>query len=103
MKHFLSLSVLVWAFFHFSSCKKAGPGDLPLKDAVVVDGGSIIVDGCGWLIKIDSVTYSPTNLPAIWQKNGLEVRVSFFEFPAERVCFSPTLFPRMEIIEIKNR
>lgn len=89
--------------FSCYSCKKSSGDQLPLKDAVVVDGGSIVVDGCGWLINVDAVTYSPTNLPSIWQKDGLPVKVSFFEFPAQRVCFGPALIPRMEIIEIKNR
>lgn len=46
-------------------------------NATIVYSGALDVDGCGYLIKIDTSKYSPLNLSSEFQINNLEVRVDY--------------------------
>lgn len=46
-------------------------------NATVVFTGALEVDGCGYLIKIDTSKYSPLNLSPEFQINNLEVMIDY--------------------------
>ncbi len=67
------------------SCKK--DANLLTANATIIDTGSVAVDGCGWLIKLnDSTTYEATNLSADYQKNNLQVNISYYLLTTKFQC-----------------
>jgi hypothetical protein len=46
-------------------------------EAIVVDLGSPAVDGCGWAINIDNITYIPDNLDEQYKQNRLKVMIVY--------------------------
>ncbi len=62
---FKVMAIIAFSTIVFFACKKGDDKDAAvITDAVIYDSGSIVVDGCGWIIKVpvtDS-TYSPINL-----------------------------------------
>ena len=83
MKKILLLYVLALVAF---SCDDDDAGSAKLTRstlAMVQYSGAIAADGCGWLLAIDSGTYKPTNLPEIYENDGLFI-VSTFNILSER-------------------
>jgi hypothetical protein len=77
-KQFITLIfILVLPALIISSCKK-GTNDIK-ANAIIIDTGDPAADGCGWLIKINSTdsTYSPKNLPVLYQIDSLKVHISY--------------------------
>ncbi len=44
---------------------------------LVLYNGNPSVDGCGWIVKIDTNEYSPINLDSKFQKDSLEVVLKY--------------------------
>jgi len=61
------------------ACKKENgdPVNKKLVNAIVLGTPPVEVDGCGWILKVDSVLYSPDNLPDQFKVNNLNVNVSY--------------------------
>ena len=74
---FLSLFMLITL-----SCKK----DEKLILATIKYSGGIAADGCGWLVRVDNVAYSPTNLDSAFMTYNLSVLVSFDEMDDSLTC-----------------
>jgi hypothetical protein len=102
----LFLPKLLIAFFVMivPSCKKNAA--TMNADAIVINTGPVEADGCGWLIKIKSngVEYSPTNLTAAFQKDSLQVNVSYTLLTTKFGCGNIAGFggvPQIKIESIK--
>jgi hypothetical protein len=54
--------------------------------ATVIDAGEPLADGCGWLIKIDNVTYRPDNLSSYFKINNIQVKIKYTVSDADYVC-----------------
>ena len=67
-----------------SACKKEDN----YIHAVVIDGGDIAVDGCGWLLvlELNSVTCKPVNLHDDFKIDGLEVAISYTLLDSKADC-----------------
>ncbi len=64
------------------SCK-ACTSESKKDDALIVDGGLLAGDGCGWLIHLpDSVYYHPDVFDTSFQHNGLPVKINY-QFTSE--------------------
>jgi uncharacterized protein YcfL len=97
-KLILIFSLLV---FGLVSCDSDGP-EIVETQAVVLDGGSVAADGCGWLIKIDGVNYSPTYLNTQYQQDGLAVLVTLEYLSTTFTCgLLPTEIPQIRIEQIR--
>jgi hypothetical protein len=55
-----------------AGCEKDEP-DVQQADGLVLYYGNPAVDGCGWMIKIDNIEYSPTNLDSKFQQDSLKI------------------------------
>ncbi|MDD4645226.1 MAG: hypothetical protein PHY99_04480 [Bacteroidales bacterium] len=67
----------------------------------VVFTGAPEVDGCGWLIRIDSVNYHPVNLSKDYQIDGLMVTLKYEkESEGYRCGRGSSLIPSIRIVEI---
>jgi len=72
------------------------------KKGVVLYSGAPEVDGCGWLIEIDSETYHPVNLSLADQVAGLPVLIKFTDDPTGFRCGrGGTTYPSIHITEIR--
>lgn len=87
------------------SCKKEQDPDLIVANATVIDAGPIEGDGCGWLIKLDTVTYSPTNLPDKFKVADAKVAVSYHLLKTKMQCGLAAHFgyTQIDIKNIKNK
>ena len=51
--------------------------DYHYVDAVIVYTGDPNVDGCGYMLKVDTISFKPQNLPLDFQQDELNVKVDF--------------------------
>lgn len=98
MKNFAGI-VFMALLFTFS-CKK----EETLVHAKIMDAGVQAADGCGWLMKVDDITYSPLNLNSKFMMDGLEVLVSFEETGDTFLCGigAQLKYPIVNISEMEN-
>ncbi len=85
------------------SCKHEGED---YKMGLVLDSGSPSVDGCGWVIKIDSTIYFPNNLAEQFHRDRLEIKLVYKDLNREYECgypYPPRLYPMIEILKIKEK
>ncbi len=77
MKMKKQLTIILLLFVVLYSCKKDNNAVKELS-ATIIYTGELSLDGCGWLIKIDSTNaYSPVNLPDTYKKNNLPVVINY--------------------------
>lgn len=66
--------------------------------------GEPSVDGCGWLIKIDSVIYSPITLDPTFKKDSLKVILDYDILNSTWNCgWRISGYTQIEIKKIKNQ
>ncbi len=58
-------------------CEDEEKLDMKNSEGLVLYYGDPSVDGCGWMIKIDTTVYSPINLDSIFQKDSLEIILNY--------------------------
>ena len=59
------------------SCDKKSDPNLQSANGLVLNYGNPEVDGCGWVIQVDTVVYSPVNLNTNFQQGNLKVIVDY--------------------------
>lgn len=98
MKYALNIKLLlvaIVALLAFTtvllSCKKEESAQK--ANATIVYTGALEVDGCGWLVRIDSTAtkpnytyYSPTNLDKKYQVNNLRVSINYKQLSTKLNC-----------------
>ncbi|CEN33309.1 hypothetical protein [Capnocytophaga cynodegmi] len=70
-------------------CKKEEevfPKDTLIAQGEITDWGSPIVDGCGWLIKIDENTFAMDNFNEKFKENNLKVKVYYLQTDFHYLC-----------------
>lgn len=87
------------------SCKKEEDSNLIIANATVIDAGPIATDGCGWLLKLDTVTYSPTNLPDKFKVADAKVTVNYNLLKTRTQCglAAHLGYTQIDIKNIKSR
>ncbi|MFZ5986710.1 MAG: hypothetical protein ACOYWZ_06260 [Bacillota bacterium] len=80
MKKLKLLSIFLLAPFYMgllsAGCEK---DDIIIENShgIVLYYGNPSVDGCGWMIKIDTLLYSPINLDSVYQKDSTKVLLDY--------------------------
>jgi hypothetical protein len=59
------------------SCDNKSNQGLQTTNGLVLNYGNPEVDGCGWVIKVDTVVYSPVNLDPAFKQDSLKVKVDY--------------------------
>ena len=100
---FLLTSILV-----LISCKREIVDQEPVlitADAMVIDEGVGIADGCGWHIIAGGIDYIPDNLSHEFETDSLPVRVTFTSADSAGCGLTANLktHPLMNIKSIKKR
>lgn len=109
MKNYIlpKLLVLICTCFIISACKK----DIIYQDkrsnqlkaiATVINSGSPALDGCGWLIKVGPVSYSPDNLPENFKESGINVKIEYTVSDTDFVCGWGQKLKYMHLYDIKR-
>ncbi|MEO6167442.1 MAG: hypothetical protein ABIO46_02315 [Chitinophagales bacterium] len=98
MRNLTGFALIVLLFV--SSCKKKET----LVNAKIIDAGVQAADGCGWLMKVNDITYSPLNLDSNFMMDGLEVSTSFEETGDTFLCGigAQLKYPIVNISEMEN-
>jgi hypothetical protein len=60
----------------YSACKKDG-NKSKKANGMVLNLGNPAADGCGWVIRVDHVDYTPINLDTTFQQDSLQVKVTY--------------------------
>jgi len=98
--HFKLIATLLIVILGFSACKK---NDQPFTDAVVIDGGPVPADGCGWMIRIGDINYSPTNLADQFKKTELKVSIRYETLSSKFQCGWGNKITEIKLVEIRKR
>ena len=72
------------------------------EDAIVRFYGEPALDGCGWVIDVSSTIYLPSNLPAEFSEDKLEVRIKYNALDSVR-CGMMMKYKGMYIEEINKK
>jgi hypothetical protein len=59
------------------SCDNKSDQGLQTTNGLVLNYGNPEVDGCGWVIKVDTVVYSPVNLDTGFKQDSLKVKINY--------------------------
>lgn len=83
----LKIFVLALCSVAFFSCDN---NPMPSTSALVLDYGSVALDGCGYLILLgdgtDAELVHPTNLPVNFQKDSVKLLVDFVAVDSQFTC-----------------
>ncbi len=87
-------------------CKKASDDstvNIFEKKGLVKDYGDPAVDGCGWIIEIDSTDYKPINLDENFKIDSLHVVVAYMLNNSKASCgFQINAFNEIKIVKIET-
>lgn len=72
------------------------------KEAVIRDYGDPAVDGCGFVVEVDSVIYMPQNLPSEYKKDSLAIQLDY-DVKGEARCGMVQMYPAISIKEIRTK
>jgi hypothetical protein len=81
--------------------KKEEQDNIQIKQGLVLNYGDPSVDGCGWVIQINEIIYSPLKLDAEFQKDSLKINIEYRVLNATATCgwYNPG-YSKIEIIKI---
>lgn len=93
------MSLILYAL----SCEKEN-NDKIYKSATIQYLGATALDGCGWTILIENVTYSPKELSNVYQIDGLNVQIIYHLTNKKAPCgFIVNAFDEIVLDEIKTK
>ena len=72
-----------------------------MKDAIIRWTGSVLTDGCDWLIEVGSKRYATGNLPDAFKQDGKQVSVCFTVTRNKVTCGLTSEIQVIDIIEIR--
>jgi hypothetical protein len=76
-KRILRVIIILFFLIEGIGCDSKTESEFHKQNGLVLYYGSPAVDGCGWVIQINKVDYSPVNLDENFQKSGLKVVVDY--------------------------
>lgn len=98
MRHLLILAAII--MLAVTSCKKKDDG---YTQALVVYGGDLTVNGCGWLLRLtDGALVKPSNLASAFQHDSLGVLVKFYNSGNQTNCVPQHPYDIVVVEEIKR-
>lgn len=72
------------------------------QEAVIRYYGDPALDGCGFVVEIDSVVYMATNLPKEYQDDGMVVELKY-DLTEDMRCGMVQMYKGMSIKEIRKK
>jgi len=85
-----------------NSCNSSDDPTIIEAQGIVVDAGEPAADGCGWLVRIAGVDYSPTYLNTQYREDGLEVLITFEPLESTFICgLMADQIPQIRIEQIR--
>ena len=85
----------------YSGCKK--DGEIVLTDATIINAGAVAADGCGWVIRVNDVNYSPVNLDDKFKVNELKVGIYYDKLNEKFTCGWGQKIDEIKLLEINRR
>lgn len=99
------LIIVVTIVFTVSSCKSEDIQISEMEEATIINGGEPALDGCGWLLKIKEVNYSPVGgLEEAFREDELKVNIAYKLLKTYSNCgFNINAHQNIEIVSIKKK
>jgi hypothetical protein len=98
MRHLLLLAA--FSLLAVTSCKKYDDG---YTQALVIYGGDLTVNGCGWLLRLtDGTLIKPVQLESAFQHDSLGVLVKYYNTGNQTNCVPQHPYDIVGIDEIKR-
>ncbi|PRZ24052.1 hypothetical protein [Flavobacterium granuli] len=75
-------------------------------EAVILDGGPIPTENCGWIIKVNNTYYSPANLSKEFEKDKTIVLIKYEVLNEDFICGNTTTYrayKKIKILEISKK
>ncbi len=72
------------------------------QDAVIRNFGDPALDGCGYVVDVNTKIYMPKNLPSVYKVEDLEVELNF-EIQDSTRCGMIQFYPAISIKEIRKK
>jgi hypothetical protein len=98
---FLKISAFVLLFALMGAgCEKEM--DIQKAQGLILDSGDPSVDGCGWVIQINAIIYSPLKLDTEFQKDSLKINIEYRVLTTKTTCggWQNPEYSKIEIIKI---
>ncbi|MBX7182047.1 MAG: hypothetical protein K1X82_08045 [Bacteroidia bacterium] len=99
LHNFVKAFIVLFSLSVISSCKK----NETTYSALVRYSGDIAVDGCGWVLDLETGTCHPTNLDADFQQDSLLVEISYKEISGTFNCGFGTSLKQIELLSISKQ
>jgi hypothetical protein len=77
IRNLCALFLILFVGILVVSCDNKSEKGLRSTNGFILNYGDPEVDGCGWVIKVDSVVYSPVNLDSGFKQNSLKVKIDY--------------------------
>ena len=77
-----------------------------LIEAVILDGGPIPTENCGWIIKVNDSYYSPSNLSQEFEKDKTIILIKYEVLNEDFICGNKTTYrayKKIKILEISKK
>lgn len=107
MKSKLLFMLFLLPFLFGSSCKKEMEQiNEGLIDAIILDGGPIQTEQCGWILKVSDKYYYPVNLPKDFEQDKINVFVKYELLNEDFICGNTTTYrsyKKIKITDIKKK
>ncbi|WP_214228782.1 hypothetical protein [Pedobacter sp. B4-66] len=100
----ISLLILLLPLLIGTSCKKQTNGKF--TEAVILDGGPIETEQCGWIIKVNDNYYSAVNLPKEFEHDKIHVFINYALLNEDFICGNATTYrayKKIKITEVKKK
>jgi hypothetical protein len=97
------LGIIIITAFSCRKDEKKSTIQFQNVSGMVLYFGDPSVDGCGWLIKIDNVVFSPISLDSNFKKDSLKVTLDYNVLNSTWNCgWREPGYPQIEIKNLKN-
>ncbi|WP_173090280.1 hypothetical protein [Pedobacter foliorum] len=98
------LFILLLPLLIGTSCKKQTNDKF--TEAVILDGGPIATEQCGWIIKVNDSYYSAINLPKEFEHDKMHVFINYTLLDEDFICGNATTYrsyKKIKITEVKKK
>lgn len=96
--------LIICLLFLCFACNKNNESNYLTNNGLIYFTGELALDGCGWLITIDSVVYAPDELDSAYQIDSLPVIIKYEMLNTSFICgWSGNGIPQIEIVKIEKQ
>lgn len=100
------LLLMAFVSMNYSCESQEASSKSELMEAVILDGGPIPTENCGWIIKVNDTYYAPINLSKEFEKDKTVIRIKYEVLNEDFICGNTTTYrayKKIKILEISKK